>query len=120
MSITDEALRDEVRTWLDEHWKPEVAEALANEAYGWETSDARKEWLGLVLEGRWSVPRWPEEWYGRDLEDQQAKIIEREFARVRAPGTGQDRMNLWANTLLTGGTQGLKEQLISRVDGEGK
>jgi alkylation response protein AidB-like acyl-CoA dehydrogenase len=115
MNISDDALRDEVRTWLDENWTPDLADALANEAYGWETSDARKDWLGLVLEGRWSVPRWPEEWYGRGLEDQQAKIIEREFARVRAPGTGQDRMNLWANTLLTGGTQGLKEQLISRL-----
>ena len=115
MSATDEALRDEVRTWLDENWKPEIAEALANETYGWETSADRKAWLNMVLEGRWSVPRWPEEWHGRGLEDQQAKIIEQEFARARAPGTGQDRMNLWANTLLTGGSQALKEQLIGRL-----
>jgi len=115
MSTTDEVLRDEVQTWLSENWRPEIAEALANEPYNWETSPERKAWLSLVLEGRWSVPRWPQEWYGRGLEDKQAKIIEREFARVRAPGTGQDRMNLWANTLLTGGTQGLKEQLISRL-----
>jgi alkylation response protein AidB-like acyl-CoA dehydrogenase len=115
MSTTDELLRDEVQTWLSENWRPEIAEALANESYNWETSPERKAWLSQVLEGRWSVPRWPQEWYGRGLEDAQAKIIEREFARVRAPGTGQDRMNLWANTLLTGGTQGLKEQLISRL-----
>ena len=115
MSVTNETLRDEVRTWLDENWSPEIAEALANESYGWETSPERKAWLNLVLEGRWSVPRWPEEWHGRGLEDQQAKIIEQEFARVRAPGTGQDRMNLWANTLLAGGSQALKEQLIVRL-----
>ena len=115
MSVTDETLRDEVRTWLDENWKPEIAEALANETYGWETSADRKAWLNMVLEGRWSVPRWPEDWHGRGLEDRQAKIIEQEFARVRAPGTGQDRMNLWANTLLTGGSQALKEQLIGRL-----
>lgn len=115
MSMTDEAIREEVRTWLDENWTPDVAEALANESYGWETSAERKAWLALVLEGRWCVPRWPEEWYGRGLEDRQAKIIEREFARVRAPGSGQDRMNLWANTLLTGGSQSLKEQLIGRL-----
>ena len=115
MSVTDEALRDEVRTWLDENWTKDVAEALANEAYGWETSEERKAWLKRVMEGRWSVPRWPEEWFGRGLENEQAKIIEREFARARAPGTGQDRMNLWANTLLTGGSQSLKEQLIGRL-----
>jgi alkylation response protein AidB-like acyl-CoA dehydrogenase len=115
MTVSNEALRDEVRTWLDENWTSDIAGALANESYGWETSPERKAWLSLVLEGRWSVPRWPEEWHGRGLEDQQAKIIEQEFARVRAPGTGQDRMNLWANTLLTGGSQALKEQLIGRL-----
>jgi len=114
-NVTNEALTDEVRSWLDEHWRPEIAEALANETYGWETSDERKVWLSLVLEGRWCVPRWPEAWYGRALDDEQAKIIEREFARVRAPGTGQDRMNLWANTLLAGGSQALKEQLIPKL-----
>ena len=115
MSMTDAALREEVRGWLEQNWQPEIAEALANESYNWETSPERKAWLKLVLEGRWSVPRWPEEWFGRGLDDDQAKIIEREFARVRAPGTGQDRMNLWANTLLTGGSQSLKEQLIGRL-----
>ena len=113
--VTNDALTEEVRSWLETHWRPEVAEALAHESYGWETSEARREWLAQVLEGRWCVPRWPEQWYGRGLADDQAKIIEREFARVRAPGTGQDRMNLWANTLLAGGTDTLKEQLLGRL-----
>ena len=54
---------------------------------------------------RWSTragpsPRWPAEWYGRGLSDAQGRIVEREFAAVGAPGTGQDRTNLWANTAL--------------------
>jgi len=106
-------LREEVQQWLSENWHDALAEELRNEAYGWETSAARKEWLGKVLESRWAVPRWPEEWYGRELSNDQAKIIEREFARVGAPGSGQDRTNLWVNTLLAAGQQGLKEKLIA-------
>ena len=112
-SVSDQTLREEVQQWLSENWHDALAEELRNEAYGWETSAARKEWLGKVLESRWAVPRWPEEWYGRELSNDQAKIIEREFARVGAPGSGQDRTNLWVNTLLAAGQQGLKEKLIA-------
>lgn len=112
-SVSDQALREEVRQWLSDNWHEALADELSNEAYGWETSAARKEWLGKVLEARWAVLRWPEEWYGRELSNDQAKIIEREFARVGAPGSGQDRTNLWVNTLLAAGQQGLKEKLIA-------
>jgi alkylation response protein AidB-like acyl-CoA dehydrogenase len=113
--VSDEALREEVRQWLAENWRPEIAEALSREGYGWEPSAERKAWLGMVVEGGWAVPRWSTEWYGRGLDDAQAKIIEREFAAVKAPGTGQDRLNLWANTLLAGGTQALKDKLLGSL-----
>lgn len=111
-NVTDEALREEVRAWLADNWRAEIAETLAKEGFSWGASEERIAWLSLVLEGRWSVPRWPAEWYGRGLSDDQAKIVEQEFARVRAPGSGQDRMNLWANTLLAAGSDALKKQLI--------
>ena len=99
--VTDESLREDVRAWLQVNWKGRLG------------SDAdRKAWLGKVVEARWAVPRWPAQWTGRQLDDRQARIIEREFAAVGAPGTGQDRTNLWANTLLAGGTKALKDRLI--------
>ena len=41
-----------------------------------------------------------------------SRLSRSNFAAVGAPGTGQDRNNLWANTLLAAGQQGLKEKLI--------
>jgi alkylation response protein AidB-like acyl-CoA dehydrogenase len=105
-----EALRDEVRAWLAEQWKglPRPAQA----AVGWNSTSELKSWLRQVADARWAVPRWPAAWFGRDLADDQARIVEREFAAVGAPGAGQDRTNLWANTLLAHGTRALKEKLI--------
>jgi alkylation response protein AidB-like acyl-CoA dehydrogenase len=110
MAATDEALRDEVRGWLKDNWKPS-GKPMAGPG-GWTTTPEHKAWLAKVVEARWAVPRWTEEWGGRGLDDRQAKIIEREFAAAKAPGSGQDRSNLWANTLLAKGTEALKQKLV--------
>jgi len=112
-SVTDDALREEVRQWLSEHWTRSLSDELNAEpmSYG-AGSPARQSWLGKVVEARWAVPRWSEEWFGHDLADAQGRIVEREFARVKAPGSGQDRTNLWANTLLAKGTEALKKKLM--------
>jgi alkylation response protein AidB-like acyl-CoA dehydrogenase len=96
---TDDQLRDEVASWLAANWNPDYR-------------TAPKAWLAKVVEARWAVPRWSVDWFGRELSDAQARIVEREFARVGAPGTGQDRTNLWANTLLARGTEPLKAKLV--------
>ena len=112
-SVNDETLREAVRQWLSENWTQELADELSHEPMTLDAaSPARRSWLAKVLDAGWSVLRWPEEWFGRALSDDQARIVEHEFARVGAPGTGQDRVNLWANTLLAEGQQGLKEKLI--------
>jgi alkylation response protein AidB-like acyl-CoA dehydrogenase len=102
LPVTDDSLREEVRAWLAAHWSG----SLPNEA-------ERRAWMAKVVDARWAVPRWPAEWMGRGLSDAQGRIVEREFADVGAPGTGQDRTNLWANTLLARGTRALKEKLIA-------
>ncbi len=94
--MSDEQLKDEVRAWLADHWDP----------------NNRAGFLAKVVEARWAVPRWPAEWFGRGLDDALARIVEREFAAVGAPGTGQDRTNLWANTVLAKGTEPLKHLLV--------
>ncbi len=93
-------LRTEVAVWLAAHWDPEMP-------------GGPRAWLTKVVEARWAVPRWPTQWFGRGLSDSDARIIEAEFAKVRAPGSGQDRTNLWANTLLACGTETLKQKLIA-------
>jgi len=99
--VTDDALREEVRAFLENQWTGQI-----------QGEAERKVWFAKVVDARWAVPRWPTVWMGRGLSDAQARIVESEFAAVGAPGAGQDRTNLWANTLLATGTQALKEKLL--------
>ncbi|WP_236627843.1 acyl-CoA dehydrogenase family protein, partial [Caulobacter sp. B11] len=99
--VTDDALREEVRASLENQWTGQI-----------QGEAERKVWFAKVVDARWAVPRWPTLWMGRGLSDAQARIVESEFAAVGAPGAGQDRTNLWANTLLATG-QALKEKLFA-------
>lgn len=90
-------LREEVAAWLKEHWDPSLS---------------RHEWMTAVVDAGWAVPRWPQEWYGRRLPNALAQVVEEEFRAAGAPGTGQDRVNLWAGTALAYGSQDLKRRLI--------
>lgn len=94
---SDAELRDEVRAWLAAHWDP---------------ATDRRAWAAAVVDAGYAAPRWPRAAFGAGLDDAQARIVEAEFARVGAPGTGQDRTNLWAGTLLTFGTDELRGQLL--------
>jgi alkylation response protein AidB-like acyl-CoA dehydrogenase len=109
-SMTDEQLRAEVAGWLAENWKGGVRGPQA----GGDVA-AYRAWIAKVVDARWAAPRWPVERYGRGLSNEQGRIVEREFARVGAPGTGQDRTQLYANTLLARGTEALKQKLIGPI-----
>ncbi|MBM4383547.1 MAG: acyl-CoA dehydrogenase family protein [Deltaproteobacteria bacterium] len=110
-AISDSALRDEVRAWLAANWKglPKPQRGASGD---WTLSPEHKAWLSLVVEARWAAPRWSAEWYGRGLSDDQARIVEREFAAVGAPGTGQDRTNLWANTALAHASPAFRQKIV--------
>lgn len=66
------ALREEVRTWLEENWDPERPE---------------QEWLGMLADTGWGWPNWPRDRYGRGLPDELATVVFEEFFRIGAtPG----------------------------------
>jgi len=104
--VTDDEVRDEVRSWLSANWNAKVD---------------RGQWAQLVFEAGWAVPSWEPQWWGRGLSDPQSRIVAAEFAAVGAPGTGHDRANLFACTLHDLGTDEQKHRLIPpSIRGESK
>ncbi|HEU0041701.1 MAG TPA: acyl-CoA dehydrogenase family protein, partial [Jiangellaceae bacterium] len=51
----------------------------------------------------------------RGLDGESSGVVIDEFRRVGAPGTAQDKHNLWANTVLAFGTDSLKQRFVRRL-----
>ena len=97
LTSDETAVRDEVRSWLAEHWDEELS---------------RSEWLGLVADSGWAAPSWPTQWHGRGLDPAMTNIVLAEFRAAGTDGTAQDKNNLWANAVLAFGSDELKRKFI--------
>lgn len=87
-SAEDEAFRDEIRTWLNEHLVGEFAALKGRGGLG--DMDAfveeRIAWEKELAAGGWTCVGWPKEHGGRGLSLFQEVIYAEEYARARAPG----------------------------------
>ena len=108
--MTDEQLVEEVRSWLAANWNPR--EKVQAESFG---RSPYQPLLEKVLAAGYAVPSWPKELGGRALSPAQGRLIEREFAAVSAPGAGQDRHNLWANTALAYATPEFRDEIVPKL-----
>jgi alkylation response protein AidB-like acyl-CoA dehydrogenase len=92
------ALRDEVRTWLEENWDKDMP---------------LREWRQKLLESGWGVPTFPREWYGRGLSGDLARVAAQEFARVRASAlAGGMARGLASPTIVEHGDDEQRRRLI--------
>lgn len=88
----DEAFRQELCAWLDEHLPKFLAEydegtedeerQMASER----SQERRRAWQRLLAEGGWAAVHWPKEWGGRDATPTQRLIYTEVMARYRTPG----------------------------------
>ncbi len=89
LAAEDEAFRDELRSWLDEHLPPFLAsEELADDAglSGEKSQRRRAAWQRLLHTGRWAAVHWPEEYGGRSATAMQRILYSEIMAEYRTPG----------------------------------
>ena len=72
--FTEEAVRGELRVWLDKNWNPDLGLV---------------EWRNMLADSGWGAPHWPKEWYGRDLPVGLVPVVDDEFERVGAVGVAK-------------------------------
>jgi len=84
----DEAFRDELRGWLDEHLERFLVETDDEEqrAAGVPSQERRKAWQRLMNEGGWAAVHWSTEWGGRETTAVQRLIYSELMAEYRTPG----------------------------------
>jgi alkylation response protein AidB-like acyl-CoA dehydrogenase len=116
-SPEDEAFRDEVRRWLDDHLAGEYAElgdagGPGREHEGFET---RRAWERLLGEHGWVGLGWPAP-YGRGASLMQQVIFAEEYARAGAPHrVNHMGENLLAPTLIACATEAQKDRFLPKV-----
>ena len=113
----EEAFRDEVRTWLDEHlvgpFKELGAGAGPADDRGW---DLRVEWERLLGQAGWIGLGWPQEVGGRGASVIEQVIFNEEYAKSGAPGRvsffGE---GLFGPTCIAFGTDAQKQRFLPPI-----
>jgi alkylation response protein AidB-like acyl-CoA dehydrogenase len=128
LSPEDEAFRDELRGWLDDHlpkflaeWGDRDPDGDAGDApLGGQgivgAMDRRRAWQRTLNEGRWAAINWPIEWGGREATVVQNVLYAEETARVRAPGI-YNANGLWqiGPMIIRWGTDEQKQRWIPNI-----
>lgn len=117
-SDEDQALRAEVRGWLEEHLTGEWAalRGLGGAGRDHEAHEERVAWNRLLADHGWTCVGWPEEYGGRGLSLVQQVIFHEEYARADAPmrvnHLGEE---LLGPTLMAFGTDEQKARFLPRI-----
>lgn len=90
LSPEDEAFRDELRAWLDEHLPPflerETVDDEEAKLSGEATNRRRAAWQRELNTGRWAAIHWPPEYGGRGATASQRVLASEVMAEYRTPG----------------------------------
>lgn len=97
---SEATVRRDVRQWLEAHWTPD---------------QSLIDWRNTLIDSGWGVPTWPKNWYGLDLPEGLAPVVQEEMARIGAVGVAKVGIrSLAASTLLVHGSDSQKERFLRR------
>jgi alkylation response protein AidB-like acyl-CoA dehydrogenase len=109
---SDDAFRDELRTWLAAHPPPVIDAATIDDAA------VLREWQRTLHAGRWVGVHWPAEYGGRGATPAQVAIYNEELARAGAPPiVGRGGVTLVGPTLIAHGTEAQRARWMPRILG---
>ena len=99
--VTEAAVREEVRTWLEASWDPDLG---------------LLEWRNKLIDSGWGAPTWPTDWYGKGYSDALGRAIDEEFEAAGAVTVARTGIrNLAAATILAHGSDLHKEKFLRRI-----
>lgn len=101
MASTSDGVLEEVQSWLQENWDPDLTVG---------------EWWDRLGRSGWAVPTWPEEWFGKGLARGDAVVVAGAIAKHGALGAPAGLGLLLAGpTILTHGTEEQKQRYLPAI-----
>jgi len=116
LSESEVAFRDEARAWL-------AANVPAEPLPSMDTAEgflAHQEWERRLVDARWAVVSWPEDYHGREASLVEWVVFEEEYYRAGAPGrVSQNGIFLLAPIIFDHGTKEQQDRFLpSMATGE--
>ena len=114
-SATDEAFRQEVRSFLLENLTEELREAGRKKTSIWQEKNSAMAWQKLLFDKGWAAPEWPAEYGGTDWSLTQRYIFSQECARAETPGISPMGLKMCGPMLIGYGTEEQKNYYLPRI-----
>jgi alkylation response protein AidB-like acyl-CoA dehydrogenase len=111
----DRNFQQQVRTWLETAWPPEMREKQARSALGRLSREDIVRWQKKLAEKGWAAPNWPKEHGGAGFTATQKYIFDLERARVGAPGMLPFGVSMVAPVIMKFGTQAQKDKYLPDI-----
>ena len=115
ISQTDEAFRQEVRSFLETSLTDELREAGKKKTSIWQEPISAKAWQQVLYKKGWLVPDWPEEYGGTNWSLTQRYIFAQECARFDVPGISPMGLKMCGPMLVGYGTEEQKNYYLPRI-----
>lgn len=114
--------REETRAWLEANCPESQRQPIVKEEQIWAgknrtfPSDDAKLWFERMRDKGWTAPTWPAEYGGGGLSPEEARVLEKEMARLRCRPPLYD-LGLWmlGPALLAFGSEEQKQQHIPKI-----
>lgn len=115
LSVQDEAFRDEVRRFLDDHLTPALRRngRLMTSVYA--DHETMMEWHRILYEKGWAAPSWPRQYGGCDWSVVQHYIFSSEFSAAGAPPLSPMGVGMCGPVLIGHGSPEQKTFYLPRI-----
>ncbi len=111
----ESAWRQEVRAFLNEALPAELRSDFEGEASMFGRGMAMRKWRASVAQKGWIAPHWPKKYGGAEMGVKDQFVMNEEFAEAEAPQVGGFGVMMIGPTLITHGSEELKERFIPGI-----
>lgn len=115
LSPEDAAFRDEVRTFLDEKFTPELQAEASRQTGVFADGDLVRRWQRVLFERGWIAPTWPKKFGGAEMPPMQQYILSVAFAEAGTPVLPGFGLQMCGPVLMRYGTPEQQDYHLPRI-----
>jgi 3-oxocholest-4-en-26-oyl-CoA dehydrogenase alpha subunit len=110
LGAESDALRADIRAFLDEHITEELEERLYRTGVSYDA-----DFTAALLERGWLAPGWPEEWGGHGRDPLELLVLGEELGKAEAPTYANATTMMVSRIILAAGTEEQRREILPKA-----